>query len=54
MHLRIVQQRLNLIQNNLIRTYKYQTKVFGYNAQLKSIGNTDNIEKILRKYYISY
>jgi 2-oxoglutarate dehydrogenase complex dehydrogenase (E1) component-like enzyme len=50
MHLRILQQRLNLIQTNLRRTYKYQTNIFGYNAQLKSIGNTEEIESILRKY----
>ncbi len=52
MHLRIVQRQLNLVQNIFIRTYKYQTKVFGYNTQLKTIGNTENIEKILCKYII--
>lgn len=50
MHLRIVQRRLTSIQNNLIRTYKYQSKIFGYNAQLKTNGNTEEIEKILREY----
>lgn len=54
MHLRIVQRQLNLIPNKFIRTYKYQTKVFGYNTQLKSIGNTENIENILRKYIYIY
>ncbi len=52
MHLRIVQRQVNLIQNKFIRTYKYQTKVFGYNTQLETIGNTKDIEKILCKYII--
>jgi len=42
---RFVQRQLNFV-----RTYKYQTKVFGYNAQLKTIGNTESIEQILRDY----
>ncbi|UJR09540.1 hypothetical protein I4U23_013777 [Adineta vaga] len=50
MHLRIVQQRLAFIQTNLIRTYKHQTKVFGYNTQLKTIGNVNEMEKILCDY----
>lgn len=50
MHLRIVQQRLAFIQTNLIRTYKHQTKVFGYNTQLKTHGNVNEIEKTLCKY----
>jgi 2-oxoglutarate dehydrogenase complex dehydrogenase (E1) component-like enzyme len=54
MHLRIVQRQLYLIQNNLIRTYRHQTKVFGYNTQLKTIGNTEEIEKSLRKYIYIY
>ncbi|CAF0933708.1 unnamed protein product [Adineta steineri] len=50
MHLRIVQQRLAFIQNSFVRTYKHQTKIFGYNTQLKTIGNTKEIEKILCDY----
>jgi 2-oxoglutarate dehydrogenase complex dehydrogenase (E1) component-like enzyme len=50
MHLRFIQRQLTLIQISLKRTYKYQTKVFGYNTQLKTIGNTEEIEKILCKY----
>ncbi|CAF5082509.1 unnamed protein product [Rotaria magnacalcarata] len=50
MHLRIVQRRLPFIQNNLIRTYKYQSKVFGYNAELKTHGNTEEIVNSLRDY----
>lgn len=54
MHLRIVQRRLASIQNNLIRTYKYQSKVFGYNAELKTHGNTEEIENSLREYIHTY
>ncbi|CAF3579917.1 unnamed protein product [Rotaria socialis] len=50
MYLRIVQRRLAPIQNNLIRTYKYQSKVFGYNAELKTHGNTEEIANSLRDY----
>jgi 2-oxoglutarate dehydrogenase complex dehydrogenase (E1) component-like enzyme len=48
MHLRIVQRQLTSIQNCLRRTYKHQTNVFGYDPQLKTVGNTEETEKILR------
>ncbi len=53
MHLRVIQRQLNFISNNLRRTYKHQTNVFGYNTQLKTIANTKDLENILRR-YLSY
>jgi 2-oxoglutarate dehydrogenase complex dehydrogenase (E1) component-like enzyme len=50
MHLRIIQRRLALIHTNLIRTYRHQTKVFGYDAQLKTHDNVTDVENLLRKY----
>jgi hypothetical protein len=50
MYLHILQRQLNSIFNHLKRTFKYQTNIFGYKTQLKSIGNTEKIESILRKY----
>ena len=50
MHLPLIRRCYQISSRNLIRTYRYQTKVFGYNAQLQSNGNLEEMEKILRKY----
>lgn len=50
MHLRAVQQRLASVHTVLRRSYKHQSKIFGYNTQLNTTGDkTAEIERVLSK-----